>query len=187
MSTRGEVTALLHEWGRGAEGAVDRLMPLVVDELRKLARGHFRHENAGHTLQPTALVNEVFLKLLDQRRVRWENRKQFFGFASLLMRRLLVDHAKGRNAAKRGGGAVHVPIEDLLGLPAEASVDLEQLDLALDGLAAADPRQARIVQMRFFGGLTHEEIADIESISATTVKREWRTAKLFLYHAMNRS
>jgi RNA polymerase sigma factor (TIGR02999 family) len=186
MSTRGEVTALLHEWGRGAEGAVERLMPLVVDELRKLARGHFRHEHPGHTLQPTALVNEVFMKLLDQRQVRWENRKQFFGFASLLMRRLLVDHAKGRRAAKRGGGAVHVPIEDALGLPIDVPVDLEALDQALDALGSVDPRQGRIVQMRFFGGLTHEEIGEVESISPTTVKREWRTARLFLYHALRR-
>jgi RNA polymerase sigma factor (TIGR02999 family) len=186
MSTRGEVTALLHEWGRGEEGAVERLMPLVVDELRKLARGHFRHEMPGHTLQPTALVNEVFLKLLDQRRVRWENRKQFFAFASLLMRRLLVDHAKGRHAAKRGGHAVRVPIEEMLSLPAAMPVDLELLDGALDALEAADGRQARIVQMRFFGGLTHEEIAEVEAISPTTVKREWRTARVFLYQAMRR-
>lgn len=186
MSTRGEVTALLHEWGRGAEGAVERLMPLVVEELRKLARGHFRHEHQRHTLQPTALVNEVFLKLLDQRRVRWENRKQFFAFASLLMRRLLVDHAKGRNAAKRGGGLPHVPIEDVLALPIEVPVDLEALDQSLDALAGADARQARIVQMRFFGGLTHEEIAEVEGISPTTVKREWRTARLFLFHSLRR-
>lgn len=161
-------------------------MPLVVDELRKLARGHFRHEHAAHTLQPTALVNEVFIKLLDQRRVRWENRKQFFGFASLLMRRLLVDHAKGRRAAKRGGGAVHVPIEDALGLPIEGPVDIEALDQALDALGSLDPRQGRIVQMRFFGGLTHEEIGEVEGISPTTVKREWRTARLFLFHALQR-
>jgi RNA polymerase sigma-70 factor, ECF subfamily len=186
MSTRGEVTALLDEWGRGEEGAVERLMPLVVDELRKLARGHFRHEHAGHTLQPTALVNEVFLKLLDQRRVRWENRKQFFAFASLLMRRLLVDHAKGRNAAKRGGGAVHVPLEEVLALAVDSPVDLEALDEGLDALAAVDPRQSRIVQMRFFGGLTHEEIAEVEGISPTTVKREWRLARLFLFRAVQR-
>lgn len=186
MPTNGEVTALLAEWGRGEQGAVERLMPLVVDELRKLARGHFRRELPGHTLQPTALVNEVFLKLLDQRRVRWENRRQFFAFASLLMRRVLVDHAKGRNAAKRGGGSVHVSIEEVMALPAQASVDLEALDGALDALDLADPRQARIVQMRFFGGLTHEEIADVEGVSPTTVKREWRTAKVFLFDAMRR-
>ena len=185
--TRGEITALLGDWSDGDEEALARLMPLVFDELRQLARGHFRRESAGHTLQPTALVNEVYMRLVEQRQVQWDNRSQFFAFAAILMRRILVDHAKARRTAKRGGGVQKLPLNEALAaaeLPAD--VDVLALDEALDALGELDARQARVVELRFFAGLTHEEIADVLDVSLSTVKRDWRTARLWLYHFITR-
>lgn len=187
--TQSEITALLGEWSTGDREALERLMPLVFDELRQLARSQFRREPDGHTLQPTALVHEVYMRLAGQRKVEWQNRSQFFAFAALLMRRILVDHAKARVTAKRGGGAVVLPLNEALAGASDddgepAGVELLALDEALAALAEVDSRQARIVELRFFAGLTHEEIAELLGISVTTVKRDWKTARYFLYRAM---
>lgn len=189
--SQGEITRLLADWSDGDPEALGRLMPLVFDELRQLARSHFRRESEGHTLQPTALVNEVYVRLVGQRQVQWDNRSQFFAFAAMLMRRILVDHAKARRAAKRGGGVQKLPLEEALVVPAGAGagadVDVVALDEALTALAQLDPRQARIVELRFFFGLTQEEVAEVLELSLTTVKREWRTARLWLYQQMQRT
>ncbi|HMB54169.1 MAG TPA: sigma-70 family RNA polymerase sigma factor [Thermoanaerobaculia bacterium] len=188
--TQREITALLAEWSDGDQEALERLMPLVFEELRQLARSQFRREPDGHTLQPTALVHEVYMRLAGQRKVEWQNRSQFFAFAALLMRRILVDHAKARFTAKRGGGATVLPLNEALARPGDddgeaTSVDLLALDQALEALAEVDPRQARIVELRFFAGLTHEEIAELLGISVTTVKRDWKTARFFLFRVMS--
>lgn len=180
-ATKEEVTELLIRWSDGDERALELLMPLVFDELRALARSFFRGERGDHTLQPTALVHEVYLKLVDQRRVSWQNRAQFFRFASTLMRRLLVDHARSKRAAKRGDGAGHAPLEDQCLTADSGNPDLVlAIDACLTRLAALDPRQARIVEMRYFTGLTMEEIAEAEGVALTRVKRDWRTARLWL-------
>jgi len=187
--TQSDITALLAEWSGGDREALERLMPLVFDELRQLARSQFRREPDGHTLQPTALVHEVYMRLVGQRKVEWQNRSQFFAFAALLMRRILVDHAKARITAKRGGGATVLPLKEALASAADddgesTSVELLALDQALAALAEVDPRQARVVELRFFAGLTHEEIAELLAVSVTTVKRDWKTARFFLYSAI---
>lgn len=181
---QGEVTALLIDWSRGDVEALERLMPLVFEELRRLAQSHLRRERQDHTLQPTALVNEVFMRLVDQRKVDWQSRAQFFAFASTLMRRILVDHAKAHLAAKRGAGAKRVTLGFDLETPPTVDVDLLALDAALEELDQMESRLARIVEMRFFGGLDNEEIADALGISRTTVKRGWRAAKLWLYRRL---
>jgi RNA polymerase sigma-70 factor (ECF subfamily) len=181
-----EVTQLLHEWSHGDSAALERLIPLVFDDLRQIAGWCLRKEGQGHTLQPTALVSEVYLRLVGQRKIQWQNREQFFGIAALLMRRILVDYAKGRQAAKRGGGVVKVPLDEAIDfLPEANGVDLVALDAALSRLAEIDPRQSRIVELRFFMGLSHEEIAEILEISVTTVKREWKTARLWLFRELS--
>lgn len=185
MSYDDEVTALLADWSDGDSDALERLIPLVVDELRSLAGSLFRRESEAHTLQPTALVNEVYMRLADQRRVSWDNRSQFFAFAAILMRRVLVDHAKARKAAKRGGGALKVPLSEELALGEVVDLDILALDQALAALAEIDPRQARVVELRFFAGLSHEEIAELLDVSLSTVKRDWRTARLWLYREMS--
>ena len=180
-----EVTKLLRDWSQGDALALERLIPLVFADLREIAGRLFRRENEAHTLQPTALVNEVYLRLIDQRAVQWQNREQFFSVAALLMRRILVDHAKGRAAAKRGAGAPRLPLDEAIQLPElRGDVDVVGLDEALSKLAEIDARQSRIVELRFFVGLSHEEIAELLGISVTTVKREWRTAKLWLYREL---
>jgi RNA polymerase sigma factor (TIGR02999 family) len=174
------VTRLLIEWSNGDEEALKRLMPLVYDELRRVASRQLRHERRDHTLQPTALVHEAYLKLIDQRRVRWQNRAHFFGVASRLIRRIVVDHARRRHAAKRGGGMQTVwPAAAQPGV--EHNVDLLALDAALGRLDGLDPQQARVVELRFFGGLNVEDTAEVLGISTATVKRYWRTAKAWLY------
>ena len=180
--TKEEVTELLVRWSEGEEQALERLMPLVFDELRLLARSFFRGERGDHTLQPTALVHEVYLKLVDQRRVSWQSRAQFFRFASTLMRRLLVDHARTKGAAKRGKGVAHACLDEADLTVAEAGdPDLVlAIDDCLTRLAALDARQARVVEMRYFTGLTMEEIAEAEGLALATVKRDWRTARLWL-------
>ena len=183
--SRSDVTQLLLDWSRGDRSALDRLMPLVYDELRALAKRSLSHERSGHTLQGTALVHEAYLKLVDQRQVRWQDRAHFFAVAAQLMRRILVDHARRHGAAKRGSGRPGLPPEeaDVPGLPAP-SVDLLALDRALDRLAALDVRQARIVVLRFFGGLTIEETAEVQQISPATVKNEWSLARAWLYREL---
>lgn len=179
-----DVTQLLNAWGDGKQEALDALMPIVYQELRKLARGYLRNERDGHTLQPTALVNEAYLRLVDQRNVRWQNRSHFFGIASQLMRRILVDHARKRQAEKRGGGEAAVPFDEARGVPSpDGDRDLVALDDALNDFAKLDPRAAKIVELRQFGGLSIDETADVLEISPATVKREWTAAKAWLRRA----
>jgi RNA polymerase sigma-70 factor (ECF subfamily) len=182
-----EVTKLLQEWTNGEEQALDRLVPQIHRELRKLAASYLRKERPDHTLQPTALVNEAFLKLIDQRAVRWQNRAHFFGIAAQAMRRILVDHARAHGASKRGDGAKRVPLEDAEMIGGVVDIDLLALDEALTRLAAIDPQQSRVVELRFFGGLTMEETAEVMHISPATVGREWRMAKAWLFAEMGRT
>ena len=182
-----EVTKLLQEWSSGQEQALDRLVPQIHQELRKLAASYLRKERPDHTLQPTALVNEAFLKLIDQRAVRWQNRAHFFGIAAQAMRRILVDHARAHAAGKRGDGAQKIPLDDAATVGATVDVDLLALDEALTRLAAIDPQQSRVVELRFFGGLTMEETAEVMRISPATVGREWRMAKAWLFAEIGRT
>jgi RNA polymerase sigma factor (TIGR02999 family) len=182
---RQDVTRLLVEWSDGRAEALDALMPLVYDELRRLARAYLGRERAGHTLQPTALVNEAYLRLVDQRSVRWQNRAHFFGIAAQLMRRLLVDHARAANAEKRGGGIPRLELDAAENAVApESGVDLEELDRALERLARIDPRQSRIVELRYFAGATNEETAEALGIAVATVKRDWTVARAWLRHEL---
>jgi RNA polymerase sigma factor (TIGR02999 family) len=183
--SHGEVTALLRDWSGGDQHALERLMPLVYQELRKLAASYMRRERSDHTLQPTALVHEAYLRLVDQRGVDWRNRAHFFGIAARMMRRILVDHARRRQAAKRDGAADRISGSGDL-VEGERDPDLLALDVALDALEALDPRQARIVELRFFGGLTVEETAEVAGISTATVKREWQTARAWLARELRR-
>ena len=177
-----DVTVLLNAWSDGKQDALDELMPLVYQELRKLARSYLRAERPEHTLQPTALVNEAYLRLVDQRNVRWRNRRHFYGIAAQLMRRILVDHARKRQSEKRGGGEALIPFEEARGVPVKAQ-DLVALDDALKDFATIDPRSAKIVELRQFGGLSIDETADVLEISPATVKRDWTLAKAWLRRA----
>ncbi len=168
MARETDITGLLQEWTQKSPGAIDQLMPVVFDELRALARSHFRREFSNHTLQPTAIVNELYLRLLRQHSVRLENRTEFFAFSSRLIRRILVDHYREKQKAKRGGGAVRVTLSDVLRVTSARSVDLLALDKALDDLKSVDPRQHRIVELRFFGGLTNAQTADVMNLSMAT-------------------
>lgn len=176
----GAVTELLRAWSDGDDGALERLLPLVEAELRRLARGYMGRERPGHTLQTTALVNEAFLRLTDARRVRWQDRAHFLGISARLMRRVLVDYARRRGYLKRGGGAEQVTLHEELLTSPDPALDLVALDRALEALARVDPRKSQIVELRFFGGLTVEETADVLHVSTDTVKRDWRLAKLLL-------
>ena len=163
-------------------------MPLILEDLRHIANKYLAQESEGHTLQPTALVNEVYLRLVGRRSVNWKNRAQFFAFVAGMMRRILVDHARNRQTAKRGSGAIRLSLDETIRLPTrEKDPDLLALDDALKSLAEVDPRQSRIVEMRYFTGLSVEEVAEVEDISPTTVKREWRTAKLWLFRELSQS
>jgi len=175
------ITQLLLECSGGDQGALDRLIPYVYDELHRLAHRYIKQERSGHTLQTAALVNEAYLRLVDQRQVRWQNRAHFFGIAAQLMRRILIDYARKRTYAKRGGGAVKISLDEDLVISQQRAADLVALDDALKGLASIDPQQSRVVELRFFGGLTIEETAEILKLSPDTVKREWSTAKAWLY------
>ena len=179
-----EITELLNLWSRGKTDALDDLMERVFQELHKVAERHFYREPAGHTLQPTALVNEVFLQLHRQREIHLENRSQFLAFSAQLMRRILVDHARARLTKKRGGDVLRVPLEDVSASAEVRDVDLLALDDSLQDLAKMDPEGSRVIELRFFGGLTHEEIAEIEGISLSSVRRRWRVAKLWLYREL---
>jgi len=181
----GEVTLLLRSWTRGDKTALDRLVPMVYRELRRVAAAQFRRERSSHTLQTTALVHEVYLRLVGQTSVECETRVQFFGIAANLMRQILVNHAKRRGAPKRGGGN-QVTLHEWAGFTEQPPLDLLALDQALNKLAQVDPRQTRIVELRFFGGLSGDEIGDLLGVSTTTVEREWRTAKAVLYKELSR-
>lgn len=178
------ITRLLNAWRQGDAGARDRLFVLVYEELRRRAASHLRRERRDHTLRPTALVHEAYLRLMGQDRAQWQGRSQFFAIASETMRRVLVDHARERKAAKRGGTAVRVVLEEDVASTDAREVDLIALDGALDELAALDPRKSRLVEMRFFGGLEMEEIAAVLDISRATADRDWRFARRWLYRRM---
>jgi RNA polymerase sigma factor (TIGR02999 family) len=180
MASPPDVTALLAEWSRGEHRALNQLLPLVYAELRRIAARQLRNERAGHTLQPTALVHEVYLRLVDQRNVDWQNRAHFFGVAAQVMRRILVDHARRHKAGKRGEGLPRVSMEEAKEVAAPDGIPVLALDQALDRLAGMDAELARIVELRAFGGLTIEEAACVLKMSPTTAKREWRTAKAWL-------
>ena len=180
------ITQLLCEWSKGDQAALDQLMPLVYDELRRLARSYLRRERSDHTLQATALVHEAYLRLIDQHSVSWHNRAHFFGIASQMMRRILVNHALARGAAKRGGAATKLSLDETVGFE-QRDVDLIALDQALKELEALDLRQARIVELRFFGGLSIEETAEVVNLSPATVKREWSTARLWLRRQISKT
>lgn len=182
-----EVTQLLIDWSSGDQAAFDKLVPLVYEELRRLAHHYMSRENAGHTLQTTALVNEAYLRLVDQNRVRWQNRAHFFGIAAQMMRRILVDYARKRRYAKRGGEQLKVSLAEAGGLSDERAADIAALDEALKSLAEIDPQQSRVVELRFFGGLTIEETAEVLGLSRDMVNREWATAKAWLYQEMSKS
>ena len=186
-AARADVTQLLQQWSNGQEQALDRLLPQIHDELRTLAASYLRRERPDHTLQPTALVNEAFLKLVDQRAVKWQNRAHFFGIAAQAMRRILVDHARAHAASKRGGAMRKVPLDDAIMIGGVPDVDLLALDQALTRLAALDPQQSRVVELRFFGGLTTEETAEVMHISPATIGREWRMAKAWLSAELGRT
>ena len=181
-----EVTELLRQWGDGRADALDRLLPLIHGELRRLAASYMRRERPDHTLQPTALVNEAFLKLVDQKAVRWQNRAHFMGIAAQAMRRILVDHARAHASGKRGAGERPVPLDEAVVFAEMPNADVLALDEALTRLAAFDPQQSRVVELRFFGGLTLEETAEALHISPATVGREWTLARAWLYAELQR-
>lgn len=175
------ITELLIDWGKGDQAALERLMPLVYSELRRLATNYLRRERAGHTLQPTALVNEAYLKLVDQRNAKWQNRAQFFGISAQLMRRILVDHARQHQAAKRGGSKQQrLSITSAERVVKQPEIDLLALNEALDELTKMDPQQGRIVELKFFGGLSIEETAEVLGIGHATVERDWKMARAWL-------
>src|SRR3954447_8646621 len=180
-----EVTQLLLAWSNGNEAALEKLMPLVYEELRRLAHQYMRRERPGHTLQTTALVNEVYFRLIDQKRMHWQNRAHFLAIAAQLMRRVLVDHARSHQYAKRGGGAHKVSLDEGAIVAEEQAADLIALDDALLSLAAIDERKSRIVELRFFGGLSVEETAETLKTSTRTVMREWSMAKAWLYRSIS--
>jgi RNA polymerase sigma factor (TIGR02999 family) len=180
MAAAHDVTALLGEWRRGNRDALNELLPRIYAELRRIANRQFRLERVNHTLQPTALVNEVYLRLVDQRQVDWQNRAHFFGVAAQVMRRILVDHARRHGASKRGDGIACVSIDEARDVAAANDIPVLALDDALDRLKEFDPELARIVELRAFGGLTIEEAAHLLDVSPSTAKRDWRTAKAWL-------
>jgi len=180
----GNVSQLLHAWAAGDVRARDELVPLVYHELRKRAAGYLRHERPDHTLQATALVHEAFMRLAGQDRVAWQNRGHFYAVAAQMMRRILVDHARERHAAKRPAAAMRVELDERIPAPEASGLDLLLLDEALTELGAMDPRQAHIVELRYFAGLSEQDVADVLSVSRATVTREWRRARSWLYHRM---
>lgn len=184
---QGEITQLLRESSQGDAGAMDRLVPVVYDELRALAASYLRRERADHTLQPTALANEAYLRLIDQRVVQWNSRSHFFGIAAQLMRRILVDHARAHRAEKRGGQAERVPLDEAIAWTSPQDVNLIALDDALNSLSEHDARKARVVELRFFGGMSVDETAELLGVAAVTVMRDWTMAKAYLLREMTRS
>ena len=180
-----EVSQLLIQWSNGDKSALNKLTPLIYDELRRLAHHYMSHERAGHTLQTTALVNEAYLRLVNRKDVHWQNRAHFFAIAAKLMRSILVDHARSRTYAKRGGGAAKVSLDEALIVSQERAGEVVALDDALRRLEEIDAQQSHIVELRFFAGLTIEETAEVLSLSPATIKREWTTAKAWLYRELS--
>lgn len=181
-----EVTQLLIEWSNGDKAALDKLMPLIHEELLRLAHHYMSRERPGHTLQTTALVDEAYLRLVNRKDVHWQNRAHFFAIAAQLMRSILVDHARSHAYAKRGGGARKIALEDAMVVSEERAAEVVALDDALKELASFDPQQSRIVELRFFGGATIEETAEVLALSPATIKREWSTAKAWLYRELSK-
>jgi len=179
------ITQLLIAWGNGDQAAMDNLAPLVHKELHRVAAHHMAGERPGHILQTTALVNEAYLRLIDWKNVQWQNRAHFFGLAAQIMRRILVDHARTRNSAKRGGDALQVTLSEAAGVAMQRTTDMVALDDALKTLEALDPRQSKVVELRFFGGLSLEETAEALRVSVATVRRDWSLAQAWLYREMN--
>jgi RNA polymerase sigma factor (TIGR02999 family) len=180
------VTALLVAWSEGDTAALELLTPLVYGELRRLASSYMRQERPGHTLQSTALVHEAFLRLIDQR-VHWNSRAHFFGIAAQMMRRILVDHAKAQSASKRGAGALRIELDEDMATAPHRDVDLLALDEALERLTKVDPQRSRIVELRFFGGLSNEESAAVLGVSPATIQRQWTGARAWLFHELSAS
>ena len=179
-----EVTRLLIDWGNGDRAALDKLTPLVHEELRRMARQYMSRERPGHTLQTTALVNEAYLRLVDQRQAHWQNRAHFFAVAARVMRHILIDHARQHVRAKRGGKTQRISLDEAAVMSPERASDLLALDEALDELATIDPRRSRVVELRYFGGLNIDETAEVLKVTPTTVSRDWRWAKAWLYKAV---
>lgn len=181
-----DVTQLLLAWSAGDQAALERLLPLVDAELHRLAHAYMRRENPDHTLQTSALINEAYLRLVDQQQVRWQNRAHFFGITAQLMRRILLDHARGHARAKRGGHLQIVPLDEAAFVSEQKAAELLALDDALKALEQFDPRKSRLVELRFFGGLSNEEVAEVMGMSLRTVEREWRKAKAWLHQALTK-
>jgi RNA polymerase sigma factor (TIGR02999 family) len=179
--TPGQVTLLLKQWQAGNENALEALMPLVYSELRRLAASYLRRERPDHTLQSAALVNEAYLRLIDQTKIDWQNKAHFFGIAAQMMRRILVDHVRSHTASKRGAGMPALALDEAIVKAQSQSIDLMALDEALEKLEEADPQQSKIVELRFFGGLSIEDTANVLGISPATVKRGWAAARAWLY------
>jgi RNA polymerase sigma-70 factor (ECF subfamily) len=179
----GDISMLLRSWSDGDQGALEKLTPIVLDELHRLARRYMKRERPGHSLQSAALVNEAYLRLVDYKRMQWQNRAHFFAVSSQLMRRILVEHARRRNL-KRGGGVQHVSLDEAAVVGGDRATDLVALDDALNALARLDARKVQVVEMRFFGGLSVEETAEVLHVSPVTVMRDWSTAKAWLYREL---
>ena len=186
-SAPADVTQLLIAWSNGDQAARERLMSVVYEELHRLARRYMRNESPGHTLQTSALVNEAFIRLVDQRDVHWQNRSHFFGIAAQMMRRILVDYARSRNFAKRGGGERALSLDEGLIVSEERSAEVVAVHEALEGLAKIDPRQAQIVELKFFGGLSNDETGEVLAVSPGTVARDWTMAKAWLRREISRT
>ena len=180
----GNITQLLNDYQSGKKDALDTLFPLVYGELRKLAASRMRSERGDHTLQPTALVHEAYLRLIEQHSADWHNRAHFFGLAAEMMRRILVNHAVKNNAEKRFGNQTRLALDEIVDFTKGSDINLIALDAALNTLAEFDPKQAKIIELKFFGGLTNEEIAEVTGVSDSTVKREWRIAKAWLHEQL---
>jgi RNA polymerase sigma factor (TIGR02999 family) len=180
----GDISTLLRAWGGGDGGALEMLTPIVYDELHRLARHYMKGERPGHSLQTTELVNEAYMRLVDYKRMQWQDRAHFFAVSAQLMRRILVEHARRHNL-KRGGGVDHVSLEAVASVDANRTTDLVALDDAMNALAQLDPRKARVVEMRFFGGLSVEEIAEVLKVAPVTVMRDWSTARAWLYRELS--
>jgi len=182
---RHQITELLAEWREGNQSALDELYPLVYDELHRLARRYMSRERKDHTLQTTALINEAYVRMVDQKNVNWANRSHFFAISAQIMRRILIDHARRHAYAKRGGGAQQVSLEEVAALVPEQGRELMRLDEALKSLAERDPRRSQVVELRYFGGLNNEEIAGVLQVSENTVTRDWNMARAWLYQQLS--